>query len=493
MTKPRYAGSTWSLLVTDVASGETVFELLPDQLALTGSVRKLFSVGLALQRLSPEHRFTTSVYRRGAINARGVLEGDLILVAAGDLTLGGRLNAAGGIDYTDFDHNDANNLQTAILTPQDPLHGLDSLAAQVAASGIRSVNGDVIIDDRLFERFRVPNQELLITPIMVNENMVDVTVAPTRPGQPASVEWRPKSAAFGVNGTVITAPAGASDSVTLSGDGHLTCVGADGCAGTVEGEIPVGYRAPFSDSPTLVQTFRIEDPATFARTTFIEALVRAGVSVAAPTVGMNAGDRLPPQGAYRAEAQVGRFVSPTYWEYARLILKVSLNLGANLSLMLFGLEEGQRTIDGALAEERRALIEQMGIPADQFDFPTNGSGSPDSRATPRATVRLLREMARSNVASAYWACLPVLGVDGSLAHTGLELPARGRAVAKTGTTVSDGALKAQNLAGYIDSKSGRQLAFALFVNDAGPISRLEDVSDVFEDEAAIVNAIYELT
>src|SRR5262249_44552005 len=113
--------------------------------------------------------------------------------------------------------------------------------------------------------------------------------------------------------------------------------------------------------------------------------------------------------------------------------------------------------------------------------------------TPRVTVRLLREIARSNVASAYWVCLPILGVDGSLAHTGLELAARGRAVAKTGTTVSDGALKAQNLAGYIDSKSGRQLAFALFVNDAGPISSLDDVSDVFEDEAAIVNAIYELT
>src|SRR5262249_41948175 len=151
-----------------------------------------------------------------------------------------------------FDHNDANNLQTAILTPQDPLLGLDSLAAQVAASGIQSVNGDVIIDDRLFERFRVPNQELLITPIMVNENMVDVTVAPTRPGQAASVDWRPRSAAFGVNGAVMSAPAGASDTVTLSGDGRVACVGADGCAGTVDGEIPVGYRAPLSDSPTLV-------------------------------------------------------------------------------------------------------------------------------------------------------------------------------------------------------------------------------------------------
>lgn len=180
MQKPRYAKSTWNILVADVATGETLYELHPDQMALTGSVRKLFSVGLALKELGADHRFTTPVYRQGDVDADGVLSGNLILVAAGDLTLGGRLNADGTIAYTDFDHNDANNLGTAILPPQDPLHGLDDLARQVRASGIRSVTGDVLIDDRLFDTFRVPNQNLLITPIMVNENMIDVTITPTR-------------------------------------------------------------------------------------------------------------------------------------------------------------------------------------------------------------------------------------------------------------------------------------------------------------------------
>jgi D-alanyl-D-alanine carboxypeptidase len=73
----------------------------------------------------------------------------------------------------------------------------------------------------------------------------------------------------------------------------------------------------------------------------------------------------------------------------------------------------------------------------------------------------------------------------------VDLPARGHVYAKTGTTIEQGALKAQNLAGYIDARSGRQLAFALFLNDAGPIQSIGDVTDVFEDEAAIANAIYE--
>src|SRR5437868_4396239 len=103
MQKPRYARSTWNLLVTDVATGENIYELQPDQMALTGSIRKLFSVGLALRQLGADHRFTTPVYRRGAVDAQGVLAGDLVLVAAGDLTLGGRLQADGTIAFTDFD------------------------------------------------------------------------------------------------------------------------------------------------------------------------------------------------------------------------------------------------------------------------------------------------------------------------------------------------------------------------------------------------------
>jgi PBP4 family serine-type D-alanyl-D-alanine carboxypeptidase len=491
MQKPRYAKSTWNLLVTDIATGEILYELQADQMALTGSVRKLFSVGLALRQLGADHRFTTPVYRRGAVDAQGVLSGDLVLVAAGDLTLGGRLQADGTIAFTDFDHNDANNLGTAILTPRDPLYGLDDLAGQVAASGIRTVTGDVVVDDRLFDSFRVPNQNLLVTPIMVNENMVDVTVTPTQVGQAASVDWRPRSGAFAVNGRVNTVAAGAAETVSLSGDGRVECIGTAGCAGTLNGDIPMGYRAPLSGSPTLVQTFRIEDPAAFARTAFVEALGRAGVTVVAPAVAKNPTERLPAAGSYAPDSLVAQLVSPPYSEYARLILKVSLNLGANLSLMLFGLAHGQRTITGALTAERAALVDQIGIRAGEFDFPTNGSGSPDSQATPRATVRLLTAMGASDVAQLYRAALPLLGVDGSLAHTGVDLPARGRVYAKTGTTIEQGALKAQNLAGYIDARRGRQLAFALFLNDAGPIQSIGDVTDVFEDEAAIANAIYE--
>ncbi|MBV9357467.1 MAG: D-alanyl-D-alanine carboxypeptidase/D-alanyl-D-alanine-endopeptidase [Chloroflexi bacterium] len=457
MAQPRYARATWNLLVTDLQTGSTLYQLAPDQLAFTGSTRKLFSVGLTLRQLGADHRFTTPVYRNGTVDGGGTLHGNLELVGAGDLTLGGRLTPDGTIAYTDFDHNDANNLGTAILAPQDPLHGLDALAQQVRASGIEQVDGDVVVDDRLFDSYRVPNQDLLVSPIMVNENMVDVSVTPTQPGQHARLDYRPKSAAFSVRGSVDTLAAGGTPTVAIPRvliqpdgspiTGLVTCVGTPDCSGTVSGAIPVGYRAPLSDEGTFVATFRIENPANYVRSAFVEALQHAGVAVSAPVVARNPTERLRSPDAYSSDVRVAQFISPPYADYARLILKVSLNLGANLSLTLFGLANDQRTLPGALSAERATLVDEFGIQGDTFNFPTNGSGSPDSQATARAEVQLLTQMSRSGVAQDFKRALPILGVDGSLAHSGTDLPARGHVFAKTGTTISDGELKAQVLAG----------------------------------------------
>lgn len=62
--------------------------------------------------------------------------------------------------------------------------------------------------------------------------------------------------------------------------------------------------------------------------------------------------------------------------------------------MLFGLTKRLNTINGALAAERTALIDQDGLSGNGFDFPTNASGSPDSRATPATTVALPTFMSR---------------------------------------------------------------------------------------------------
>ena len=48
--------------------------------------------------------------------------------------MGGRTKPDGTVDFTNLDHNDANPLPGATLTTEDPLTGLNELAAQVKAS-----------------------------------------------------------------------------------------------------------------------------------------------------------------------------------------------------------------------------------------------------------------------------------------------------------------------------------------------------------------------
>jgi PBP4 family serine-type D-alanyl-D-alanine carboxypeptidase len=501
MSKPRFKDATWSLLATDVKTGESFYPLNPDLMSFTGSTRKLFSVGTALNDLGADHRNTTPVYRTGTVDGQGNLTGNLVLVGQGDLTFGGRRTDPNTIEVTNFDHGDANNLDgLAQLTPQDPLLGIERLAAQVKASGITKVNGDVAVDDRFFEPYRVPNGNLLITPVMVNENQVDVTIKPTQPGQPATVEYRPKTAAFAVESTITTGPPGSPNTVEVSDKGLAQCLGQPGCKGTISGSIPQDFKAPLAGFTTMVHTFRIEEPNSFARTAFIEALERQGVTVSAAPVAPNPTAVLPVSPTYTDDKKVAAFESVPYAQHAKLILHVSLNLGANLSLSLLGESKDQDTIQGALTTERQTLIDQYGVRGDQFDFPTNGSGSPDSQAAPRAFVQLLTKMGTTPVAADYEAALPVLGVAGSMATTAVNLPAKGHVFTKPGTTVlpnPDGKtadLKAQNLAGYIEAKSGRRLAYVVMVNNAGSMNPNEvasTIGEVFEDEGVISNYLYE--
>ncbi|GGA79970.1 D-alanyl-D-alanine carboxypeptidase/D-alanyl-D-alanine-endopeptidase [Edaphobacter acidisoli] len=496
MAKPRYSEATWALRVVDVKSGKVIYDLNSQEKLLTGSVRKLYSVAVTLNQLGTDYRFKTPVFRTGEVDGSGDLRGDLVLVAKGDLTMGGRDNGDDTLAITDFDHNDANALGGAILTAPDPLAGLDKLAQQVAASGITKVSGDVIIDDRLFEAFRVPNQKLLITPIVVNDNRIDVTVLPTQPGEWAQVEWRPHTAAFNVISQVTTVAAGGKTDVTL--------IQVSPKEGIVKGQIAMDYVSPLPGVKTLVQTFRLDYPepaqdaaasdypATFARTTFIESLQRAGVKVRGPLVGPNPSNKLPPPNSYWADSQVAELVSAPYAQYSKLILKISHNLGANLSLMLFGLAHGVNTMPDALEEERSTLTGQYGLNGEGFYFPTNGSGSPDSMASAATTVDLLTFMAGQPTFPAYFDALPILGVDGSLAEIGIDSPARGKVFAKTGTFLDGDKIKAQALAGYIDTRSGRRLAYALFVNDAGEITGIPDVIDVIQDEGKISTIIQQL-
>src|SRR5882724_9205430 len=90
-----YEAGHWGILVVDAKTGKTLYERNADQMFCPASVTKLYSTAAALSDLGADYRFQTPVVRRGEVRD-GTLRGDLILVARGDLCLGGRTGPEGG-------------------------------------------------------------------------------------------------------------------------------------------------------------------------------------------------------------------------------------------------------------------------------------------------------------------------------------------------------------------------------------------------------------
>ena len=400
--KPAYKGATWALRVID---GPTVLvDLNSDRPLLIGSVRKVFSVGQLLNAVGGSHTYDTPVYRTGAVD-HGVLRGNLILVASGDLTMGGRTNPDGSIAVSDWDHNEADSLGNAILTKPDPLAGYRKLARAVRAAGISRIAGNVVVDDRLFQPFKFRG-EFNVKPIFVNDDLVDLSMTPGgKPGTSVDVLTRPVSAALRVDNRLRTGPPNAAPNTLTIKPVLPACIGLTGCTSTIAGTLPSNFIPPLTGRRELVQTIRIVEPSNYARTVFIESLKSAGITVDAPAVQANPVRLLPAQNAYRPAAKVAQLTGLPYAADAKLILKISYNIGADTSLVLFGLTKNVDSMEAALRVERENLLSRYGIAGSQYHF-IDGSGGGDTTATGIAVTRMLDALAKSPARQALYDALP---------------------------------------------------------------------------------------
>jgi D-alanyl-D-alanine carboxypeptidase/D-alanyl-D-alanine-endopeptidase (penicillin-binding protein 4) len=456
INRPEYEQAHWGFLVVDSQTGEVVYSHNANRLFVPASVTKIFSVAAALFLLGPDFRFETPVHLRGRLEG-GRLDGDLILVAQGDLTLGGRTDANGKLAFKDHDHTYANGDDRAELTDTDPLAGLKALAKEVAAAGVRDVRGEVLIDDRLFERVQSNGSgPRAVSPIVVNDNLVDVLVTPAaKAGEPATVTMRPKTDHVRIDVSVTTAEEGKKTKV------EVVSLGGERFA--VRGQIALKSRP-------LVRICGVEDPAAFARALFIEVLRREGVTVAANPLGPPRAE-LPEKESYAKLKRVATHTSAPFSEVAKVTLKVSHNLYASTLPLLIAARNGKRTLADGLRLQGEFLAKH-GVDVKTISFGGGAGGAGADQVTPQAAVNLLRALAKRPDYKAFEDALPVLGVDGTLVDViGKDSPARGAVRAKTGTyfwrdVLNDRLLlTSKALAGTLTTARGRRLTFALFVNN----------------------------
>jgi len=188
-------------------------------------------------------------------------------------------------------------------------------------------------------------------------------------------------------------------------------------------------------------------PALAAATAFRDALRNAGVAVAGPV-------RTAPADEW--SELLASVSSPTLAAMVRFMDRESDNFTAEMLLKQLGLAELDRGTSSAGATVVTQTLAEAGVPMTGVRI-VDGSGlSRLDRLTTNALGSLLKiAWADPAVRPALLAALPVAGVNGTLEHRLLKPPARGRVLAKTGTTDS-----ASSLSGYVSDR----YAFAVMQN-----------------------------
>jgi PBP4 family serine-type D-alanyl-D-alanine carboxypeptidase len=472
----KYKASDWGYIAIDQETGEVLVAQNPDKMFDPGSTMKSFAVTAALDAYGDDFKITTPVFRAGSVSG-DTLNGNLILVGSGDLSFGLRAQPDGSLFYEnlpEIDHSYATlGIPGAVEPPGDPLAVLDQFAQKVKAAGISHVTGDVVIDDRLFTPIQWPDG--LVSPIWVNENLIDVEVSPgSAAGQPTTVDFRPKTASYTVETRATTVGANGSTQLfaTEPTPGHIV----------VEGTIAAG------STPVLVVR-EITDPSAFARTAFIEALQRAGVTVTASPTGPNPASLLPPKDSYQPADQLAEHTSASLAAYVQLIMKVSYNRGADLMTCLVAVKSGSTDCEEGLVAEVKNFTE-LGVSKEAV-FPFDGAGSNDqNRSSPRALATLYRNATATPYAQALFDSNPILGKDGTLGNVLTDSPAAGKAHLKTGNRVTGTAAQqlivlGNSLAGYVEGKSGRQFT-VMVAMDNMPLASVIEFTKVTEDQARMV-------
>ena len=361
LASPGYQNGHWGILVVDRTTGKTVYERNAAQLFAPASVTKLFSTAAALIELGPGHRFQTPLFRRGDVDVKGTLHGDVILVAQGDLCMGGRTGPDGTLLFQDEDHTYAGGNLNSQVVDADPLAGLDHLAREAQAAGIHEVTGDVIVDDRLFApASSTGSGPRWLSPIMINDNVIDVLTEPAlKPGDPAHVSFRPATQFVTMDAQVATTESGQSPDVAVRPVGSRRYV--------VRGHVPVGHAR-------VVKIGEIEDPASFARALLIEALRRHGVRVAASSLGQNSASGLPARAEMLKLPKVAEYTSPPFSEYVRVILKVSHNLYASTLPLLLAARHDERTLESGLKRQGE-ILKTLGLEPGTISFGGGAGGA----------------------------------------------------------------------------------------------------------------------
>jgi serine-type D-Ala-D-Ala carboxypeptidase/endopeptidase (penicillin-binding protein 4) len=413
--------SSASLQVAEVDSGTIVAERNPGTPLAPASNMKLFTTAAAIDLLHPDFQLTTTVFMRGAVDAGGTLTGDVKVVGHGDPTIGGRFH---------------DGHATAVI---------DEWATDLKRAGVKTIRGNLIFEygymdieyihptwpvDQLVNWYEAP-----VSAFSMQENCVQVRVAPSRPGKACVVQFEPPTSYLELQSSCVTGRG--LPFITRYRNTNTILVRGGTPARTGITEIFV----------------TIENPVQYFASVTHETFVRNGINVQGQII-VTPRDERPD---WKAVSQHTTPLNVVVY----VINKKSQNHYAEELVKIIGAEKkAAGTWPAGTGAVTEWLTGKLDVPSNEF-HQADGSGmSRENRASANAFIHLLRYMWKSPYREDFVSSLPYNGdPDAKFGHRLRAAPYARQVYAKTGYIVG-----VVGLSGYVRGASGKIYAFSFVFN-----------------------------
>ena len=417
-----------------VADGEgdktTILDLNSSKKMIPASVTKLATSGAVLRHFPPGSKMKTQLLATAASEG-STLKGDLYLRGGGD--------------------------------PSFVSENMWYLVNVFTRSGIKTIDGDIVVDDSLFDdlRFDPSRQSERVDraydaptgAMSFNWNSVNIFIRPAaKAGEPAMVTLDPENGYTHLKAKVETVAAGKNSSIEADRDESK-----DGDLLVVRGRIAV-------DSKEMVIYKNITHPDLWAGENLKSFLAERGIIV---------------KGKVRAGGvpKAARLLAESEGHSIEQILadmnKFSNNFVAEMLTKNMGaLNSPPGTIEKGMVVIRDYL-KSLGLGEKDFDLYNPSGLTRKNQITPQALWRVLNDLrSQFQYQPEFLSSLPIAGIDGTLKKRMKDSPAERTVRAKTGFLTG-----VVSLAGYAGRGDGAVIPFVFMYNGSRDPAKVRQVFD----------------
>jgi len=418
-----------SLCVADAGTGDILIDYNSGISLTPASVMKVITTAAALELLGPGYTFNTRVGYTGTLNKRfGRLKGNIIILGGGDPALGSKY-------FTD--HYEG---------------FIDNWVAEIKKLGIKRIRGKVITDDSYYDYLPVPAKWLWEDEgnyygagaygLSVFDNTYEIHFTTLSDSSaPVIKDIRPIECRGQLSNFLIAAGSEDKGNVFAAPYGN---------GGWLAGIIPANQL-------DFILKASISDPPLLFSKVLSEKLKANGIKISGNPTTVRADKD------FKSEkiVTVTETDSPPLSEIISVLNHESVNLFAEHLIKELGKKFKNNGSTESGAEVITEFLKTAGIDPNGM-FIEDGSGlSPMDAINTREVVRLLVYMKnKGKYFNEYFSSLPDAGKNGTLKNYFKDPLFDSRLKAKSGSMT-----RVRSFAGYFTTKSGKNMAFSIIINN----------------------------